>query len=142
MTVSAVVNGEPERRRPRRGQPTDLSAFADQVETALRAFGQDVSYAVLMARAAVVIERKRLVWQARKDLRDAEARAHAECADTGTFDCHAEAPCGTGDCKFATTEHSHLAVAAPGTTVRPQRSNPHTYSLEPAVTALAAARRG
>lgn len=123
--------------RPRRDRPTDPAVFAAAVDTALAAFGTDVSYAVAMARAAVVIGRKRRVWQARKDLREAEARAHAECAATGPFDCHAESPCGTGDCKFATGEHAALAVTAPGPTVRPQASNRRTYSLEPAVAALA-----
>src|SRR5947207_4145519 len=127
----------PTTRRTRRGQPADLGAFTGQVDAALHAFAEDVCYAVAMARAAVVSDRKRRVWQARKDLRDAETRAHTECRDTGEFDCHAESPCGTGDCKFATGDHAHLAVPAPGRTARPQRSNPTTYSLEPAVAALA-----
>jgi len=129
-------------RRTRRGQSADLSAFADQVDAALSAFAEDVYYAVAMARAAVVIDRKRRVWQARKDLREAEARAHHECRDTGEFDCHAESPCGTGDCKFAAGEHANLATTAPGSTIRPQRSNRSTYSLEPAVSALADRRAG
>lgn len=125
-------------RVSRRARPVDVSGFVDQVDTALRAFAVDVSYAVSMAHAAVVIDRKRRVWQARKDLRDAEARAHADCRDVGSFECHAASPCGTGDCKFATDELAALVVAdCPGDTVRPQRSNPSSYSLEPAVAALA-----
>ncbi len=131
MTAPAV------RRAPRRARPVDVSAFADQVAAALAAFGTDVSYAVSMARAAVVIDRKRRVWQARKDLRDAEAAAHAECATTEAFDCHAVAPCGTGDCKFATGEHAGLHAPAAGDTARPQRANTGGYSLDAAVNTLA-----
>jgi hypothetical protein len=54
----------------------DVTSFATQIDQALLAFGQDVSYAVSMARAAVVIARKRQVGAARRELREAEARAH------------------------------------------------------------------
>lgn len=60
-----------DRRRPsRRPQPAlDLTPFAGDIEQALNAFGSDVSYAVTMARAAVNINRKRTMWQDRKDKR-------------------------------------------------------------------------
>ncbi len=132
----------PRARRARGGTPVDPDTFAAVVEQALAAFTVDVSYAVAMARAAVVISTKRRVWSARRELREAEARAHAECVATGPFDCHAQSPCGVGDCKFARGEHAAItAPAAPGTTVRPQRGA-GTYSLEPAVTALADRRAG
>lgn len=54
------------RRGSRRARPVDVSTFAIDVETALAAFRTDVSYAVLMARSAVTIGRKRDLWQARK----------------------------------------------------------------------------
>lgn len=58
------------RRKPRRPSPVDVRIFAEEVENALGAFATDVTYAVLMARAAVTITRKREVWQARRDLRE------------------------------------------------------------------------
>lgn len=114
----------------------DVSAFADDVAAALAVIALDVSYAVAIARNAVSIHRKRAIWQARRELRAAEAAAHTECQTTGPFDCHAESACGTGDCKFARGEHAQLAAAAgPGLRRRPQR--PHrTYSLDTAVAAL------
>lgn len=132
------------RRSRRTLQPADPAMFTAHVEAALAAFAADVSYAVNMARAATVIGRKRAVWQARKELRAAEARAHAECRDTEPFDCHAVAACGTGDCKFAVGEHATLTVAASGGAgVRPQATPDglhETYSLEEAVNALADSR--
>lgn len=59
-------------RRPRRGtHPVAVEAFRDQIDKALSAFSQDVTYSVLMARAAVTIARKRELWQTRRDNRDA-----------------------------------------------------------------------
>lgn len=61
-------------RRQRRGaNPVDLELFYDQVESAMTAFSTDVSYAVLMARAAVTITRKREVWKARREQRRTDA---------------------------------------------------------------------
>lgn len=122
----------------KRTTPTvDVSAFVDQVEIALAAFAADESYAVAMARAAVVIGRKRAVWQARRTLRAAEAHAKTECAEL-TFDCHAASPCGTGDCKFAEGELCAVEITAqPGTAVRPQRRSAGPYDREHAVTVLA-----
>ena len=50
--------------RPRRvqPQPVDVTVFTDRIEQALAAFGSDVHYSVLMARAAVSITRKRTGW--------------------------------------------------------------------------------
>jgi hypothetical protein len=60
-------------RRPRqRLNPVDVSAFTHQIEQAMDAFSNDVSYAVEMARSAVNIVRKREVWQARRDAREAQ----------------------------------------------------------------------
>lgn len=62
------------RRRPRRGlTPTDVAVFRHQVEQALAAFQADVGYAVLIARAAVTITRKREAGQSRRDARELEA---------------------------------------------------------------------
>ncbi len=111
----------------------DLGAVVDR---ALAAFATDVSYAVAMASAATAIDRKRRVWQARKEVRAAQAVAHAECESTEPFTCHAVSACGTGDCKFAHGEHGRLLrVARAGTARRPQA--PHElYSIEDAVDAL------
>lgn len=58
-------------RRPRRGNtPVAVDTFREQIERALTAFNEDVTYSVLMARAAVTISRKRDVWQTRRELRD------------------------------------------------------------------------
>ena len=136
MAQSLTVAGAPDDR------PADLHSFAEHVEAAVVAFREDVSYAVSMARAAVVIDRKRQVWQARKELREAEATARTECARTAAFDCHAMSPCGVGDCKFASGERAQLDVhACAGTTARPQASNTATYSIEPAVIVLVESRR-
>ena len=57
-------------RRTRKSlTPVDTGRFRVQIEQAMKAFEADVSYAVLMARAAVTIVRKREVWQARRDAR-------------------------------------------------------------------------
>jgi hypothetical protein len=133
-----VVSDAAPRRAPRRARPVDPAAFTEIIDAALAAFTADVSYAVSMARAAVVITRKRAVWQARRELRAAEAAAHVACASTAAFECHATAACGTGDCKFATGPLAQLTTAAPaGGHIRPQPSLNPTYSLEAAVTALA-----
>jgi hypothetical protein len=58
-------------RRPRRGTtPIAVEHFRDNIDKALAAFGQDVTYSVLMARAAVTIARKREVWQIRREHRE------------------------------------------------------------------------
>lgn len=110
--------------------------FQAAVDRALAAFATDVSYAVAMANAAVAIDRKRRVWQARKELRAAETVAHLECGSTEAFICHAVSACGTGDCKFAHGEHGRLLRAARGgPSQRPQA--PHEYySIEDAVDML------
>lgn len=123
------------RRRPTR-TPVDIATFASQVDAAMEAFASDVSYAAEMAHAAVRIARKRQVWAVRKQLRAAEAAAHAECAQH-TFDCHATSPCGVGDCKFATDNlAAHHPGPCPGDNPRPQISTAGPYNLDTAVTAL------
>lgn len=52
-------------RTLKRANPVDVTAFSVQVQRATTAFQNDVSYAVLMARAAVTIEKKRRGWQTR-----------------------------------------------------------------------------
>ncbi len=59
------------RGRRRTTAPLDVTGFRPQVSDALTAFGSDASYAVAMARAAVVIANKRRVWQQRREQRDA-----------------------------------------------------------------------
>lgn len=61
------------RRRPRRAtEVTDTRRFHIDIEKAMEAFQADVTYAVLMARAAVTITRKREVWQARREAKAAQ----------------------------------------------------------------------
>lgn len=63
-------------RRTRKSlTPVDTGKFRAQIEQAMKAFEADVSYAVLMARAAVTIVKKREVWQARRDARITQAEA-------------------------------------------------------------------
>lgn len=59
------------RRVRNRINPVDIHRFRPQIDAAMEAFQSDVSYAVLMARAAVTIVRKREVWQARRESRNA-----------------------------------------------------------------------
>ncbi len=114
-----------------------MSLFATEIDTALRAFAADVSYAAQMARSAVTITRKRAVWQARKDARAAEHAAHTECSAAAPFTCTAVSPCGTGDCKYAHGEMTMLDIPAqPGPTSRPQADNTGRYTIEAAVTPL------
>lgn len=54
------------RRARNRINPVDVRRFRPQIDVAMEAFQHDVSYAVLIARAAVTITRKREVWQARR----------------------------------------------------------------------------
>lgn len=111
----------------------DLGAAVDR---ALAAFATDVSYAVAMAGAATAIDRKRRVWQARKELRAAEAAAHTECAGTEAFTCHAVSACGTGDCKFAHGEYGRLVTGARTGPSRRAQAPHEYYSIEDAVDAL------
>lgn len=129
---------QPIRRAPRRHRATvDVATFTGDVQAALAAFSQDVTYAVLMARSAVTIGRKRQAWSARKELREAEARAHAQCRDTAPFHCHATGPCGVADCKFAEGDLARLDVpGAAGGTPRPQAHSTGGYSLAAAVDPL------
>lgn len=63
----------PYRRRARRTpEVIDARRFYREIDKAMEAFQADVSYAVLMARAAVTITRKREVWQARREARAAQ----------------------------------------------------------------------
>ncbi len=142
------------RRVPRQRVPIDTARFATDVETAYLAFGTDASYAAAMARNAVTIQRKRNVWQARRDqvsvfdgagpdwqarrdIRAAEQGARELCEDAEPFRCTTISPCGTGDCKFAAGEMALLDVGdRRGPVERPQPSNRHRYTLEAAVVAL------
>lgn len=123
--------------RRQQPEPIDVSPFTHHVAAARRAFLADVTYAVNIARAGAAILRKRDISAARRRIREAETTAHLECRDTEPFECHAHSACGTGDCKFATTDLAALTAAGSGTRERPQRRNAGTYSIEPAVTELA-----
>lgn len=69
MPVSTLLaSPEPQepRRTNRRSRPVDVESFTTRVDAALTAFATDVNYAVLMARAAVTIGRKRELWLQRR----------------------------------------------------------------------------
>jgi len=137
----AIASPDEPRRNPRRSRPVDVSHFATDIDNALRAFTDDVTYAVAMARSAVTIVRKRGVWQARRDARAAESAAHAECRNAKPFTCLALSPCGTGDCKYAQGEMTLLDIPdADGPTARPQASRAGRYSIESVVEPLIALR--
>ncbi len=71
----SVPVGVPVRTRkpPRRARvAVDPSHFAPDVADAMKAFANDVSYAVQMARAAVAIGHKRQAWQARRAEKNAD----------------------------------------------------------------------
>ncbi len=63
----------PATTRTRRRYTVDVARFRPQIDQAMAAFQEDVSYAVQMARAAVTINRKREVWQARREAREQNA---------------------------------------------------------------------
>jgi hypothetical protein len=67
------VNCAPTRTH-RRHQPVDLATFRTEIDAALAAFTEDVSYACSMARSAVMIGRKRDMWQTRKDQRTVDSK--------------------------------------------------------------------
>ncbi len=125
------------RRAPRRLKPVDPTTFLPEIEAALAAFSADVTYAVEVATNAVTALRKRAVYAARREIRAAEKKAHAECEATPAFTCHAISPCGIGDCKFAEGALAQRNIPAQrGSGRRPQA--PHdTYSVDAAAEALA-----
>lgn len=51
----------------------DSVAYAGLVNDALKAFAEDTSYAIEMARSAATIESKRRVWRERLEARRAES---------------------------------------------------------------------
>lgn len=80
----------------------DCAPYADAMAAALRAYTEDVGYAVAMLTSARTIQRKRLQWQARRKIRLAEADARAACESGPDFICAAEVPCGIGrQCRYS-----------------------------------------
>jgi predicted transcriptional regulator len=69
VTTSTAIT----RRTRKRINPVDVAHFRPHIEQAIEAFQADVTYACLMARAAVTIVRKREVWQTRREAREAVA---------------------------------------------------------------------
>lgn len=51
----------------RRARQIDVDKYDTLVELALKAFSQDVSYIIGMARSAVTIENKRDTWRKRSE---------------------------------------------------------------------------
>lgn len=123
---------------PRHPQDPDCSPFAELMAEALRAFATDVEYATAMAARASVVLVRRQVWQARTDVRQAEAAAVARCRAAGSFTCDADTlVCGIGSCRWATPELATVVVmtTAEGRTAgRPRRRPQLTSSGEPATT--------
>lgn len=51
----------------RRARQIDVGKYDSLVESALKAFSEDVSYIISMARSAVTIENKRDTWRKRSE---------------------------------------------------------------------------
>jgi hypothetical protein len=108
---------------------------------ALTAYAVDPTYAVAMAAKASKIKRKRVIWQARMEIRESEAEARTECAASGPALCPVRTaePCGTGSCPFAPSELSGLVPTATrsgstATRVRPGPDGQHATYNRDAVT--------
>lgn len=122
---------------PRRSVEIDTDSFSDLVDEAGRAFGHDVLYAVSMLKAAQTIRRKRDIWQAKKDLREAEKQAVELCSKAGTFVCSNRTPCGTGSCKFASGDLALITIeSVNGSVQRPQEWASGSYELSDALEEL------
>lgn len=127
----------------------DTTPFAALMAEALEAYATDASYAVEMAHRAVGVVQKRALWQARSQLRAAEATARSRCEAADAFVCSSPAgsPCGVGPaCRFSPPELRSLAVPTPDRPVRgsvstrpqPGPDGAHgDYALEAAVRPLA-----
>jgi len=120
--------------RVRASREVDTSRFESLMEEALRAYGVDESYAVAMARQAITVQNKRRVWQARLELRQAEASARSQCQDSDARFCAVNAPCGTGECPFASAELREIVTdSRAGKTTRPIPALYDQYTIESAV---------
>jgi hypothetical protein len=112
----------------------DVSKYEPLLAEALRAYALDESYAVAVSRQAITVQNKRRVWQARLELRAAEASARQQCVTSDARVCAVGSPCGTGECPFAASEMaSLLCEARSGKTTRPIPSAYDHYTIESAV---------
>lgn len=138
-------------RRPRGGRPAkviDTSPFEAVMAEALVAYTLDVGLCELMMINAVQIQGKRLAWKIRKELRQADERARAECEAAGPRTCVVTEPCGCGPCPYARGDHADLVgvpslpakTSSTNRTARPQPRPEHVpghiYSVEAALLPL------
>jgi hypothetical protein len=115
----------------------DVSAFAEVIDQATRAFGRDLDYGTQMAVAARQILFKRSKWNLRLEVREAVATAMAECSQAEPFDCAAVQSCGTGTCKYAVGPLALLeSPAIPGNLTRPQSSDTPKFHPDSALPEL------
>lgn len=121
-------------------RPVDFTLVVD---SAVRAFGSDVSYAVAIISAAVSIRKKRSSWELRRELRQAEKAARELCSDASPFSCHTLSPCGTATCKFAQGDLTLVKAShCPGSTPRVQQNAiGGNYSVEAAIEPLTLLRQ-
>jgi hypothetical protein len=119
---------------PRRAAEIDTDSFSELVDEAVQAFGEDIIYAVSMLKASATIRRKRVIWRAKKDLREAEKQAVELCSKAGTFVCSNRTPCGTGSgCKFAEGDLTLITTeSVKGSSKRPQEWSADSYNIEDA----------
>lgn len=110
--------------------------FHELMAEALVAYARDPEYAILMAKAATQIRRKRVVWTIRTAVRQAETAAVTACSKVTPFTCTNPSPCGSGPgCRYAAGELALLEVdSRPGKSTRPQtHSHGTSYDTEVAV---------
>jgi len=119
----------------------DTAPFENIIQESLRAYRQDPTYAVDMAKQAVAIKKKRAVWKLRLEIRKAETEAREQCSKAPMFLCKNRGPCGTGEgCLFAKGDLSRLESERldpeAKANSRPQPSIFPKYNTEQVVKAL------
>lgn len=111
------------------------NALAERVATAESAFASDPSYVIAMAESSSLIRYKRRVWAIRREAKDAEECARAECEETPTAGCTNRSACGFGDCRFARGDRAR--VHTPARSSGRERSMPGSpYEIEDAIAEL------
>jgi hypothetical protein len=115
----------------------DLSRFADLIDETRRAFRQDVSYGVLIARKAQRLMELRKLASLRSILRTQSQAAEMACRMSNVSSCGVREPCGTGSCPFASGVFRNITlnghISERNVQIRPVPSNSSTYSIEDAL---------
>lgn len=112
----------------------DLTRFDTLVSETERAFQQDVSYAVSIARKAKRLLDLRQLSTLRTILRVQSKAAEMACRMSNVSSCGVREPCGTGSCPFASGVFQQITVnghtSERNIQVRPVPSNSSLYSIE------------